>query len=169
MSGRFTQVVVCDFEYEVADGDLPDVLCMVAYVLDEHLNPVRTVKIWRGEFKSTPPFDIGLDTLFIAYSAWAEMTCFAVLGWKFPTSIFDLHTAYLSVSNILLPNNPNEPHKRQQKRLSDACKAYDIRRLGEYRQTGNGERYRRGSLAGSTGKSASWNTAKRMSAPRLNC
>jgi len=31
----FRTVTVIDFEYEVCDGDLPNVLCMVAYVLDE--------------------------------------------------------------------------------------------------------------------------------------
>ena len=55
-----------------------------------------------------PPFDIGPDTLFVAYSAWAEMTCFMVLGWQFPGHIFDLHTAYLAASNMLLPHNPDE-------------------------------------------------------------
>ena len=30
-----------DFEYEIADGDLPRVLCMVAYVLDAELRHVE--------------------------------------------------------------------------------------------------------------------------------
>ena len=58
------------------------------------------------------PFEAGPDTLFVAYSAWAEMTCFKVLGWKFPTHIFDQHTAYLAASNILLLR------KKPRKRLS---------------------------------------------------
>ena len=48
------------------------------------------------------------------------------LGWKFPKHVFDLHTAYLATSNILLPYNPDEVRKRQRKRLSDACRAYGI-------------------------------------------
>jgi len=80
VSGNFTTIVVGDFEYEVTDGDLPNVLCMVAHVLNENLQHVRTIRVWRGEFGSTPPFDIGPDTLFVAYSAWAEMTCFMTLG-----------------------------------------------------------------------------------------
>jgi hypothetical protein len=137
---HFSQTVVFDFEYEVAVGGLPNVLCMVAYVLDEHLRHVSTIHLWRGvvgqplppinlyrgEFGRVPPFDIGPDTLFVAYSAWAEMTCFQVLGWKFPVHIFDLHTAYLAASNILLPYNPDEVRKKPRKRLSDACRAYDI-------------------------------------------
>ena len=126
MSGNFSTINVCDFEYEVADGDLPHVLCMVVYVLDENLQHVRTIRLWRGDFGAAPPFEVGPDALFVAYSAWAEMTCFMVLGWKFPEHIFDLHTAYLAASNVLLPHNPNEVRKRPRKRLVDACRAYDI-------------------------------------------
>ena len=79
-----------------------------------------------GDFGSTPPFDIGPDALFVAYSAWAEMTCFKVFGWRFPVHIFDLHTAYLAASNILRPYNPDELRKKPRKRLSDACRAYGI-------------------------------------------
>jgi DNA polymerase family A len=123
---RFRSVVVCDFEYEVTAGNLPNVLCMVAYVLDGNLQHVRTARLWRGEIGSAPPFDIGDDVLFVAYSAWAELTCFMQLGWKFPAHVFDLHTAYLAASNILLPYNPDEIRKRQKKRLPDACRAYNV-------------------------------------------
>src|SRR5262249_40868739 len=131
MSGTFSQAVVCDAEYETnappqREGDLPNVLCMVAHVLNENLQHVCTHRLLRGEFGKRPPFDIGPDTLFVAYSAWAEMTCFLQLGWKFPVHIFDQHTAYLAVSNILLPYNPDEARKRPRKRLPDACRAYGI-------------------------------------------
>jgi hypothetical protein len=42
---------------------------MVAHVLDENLRHVQTIKRWRGEFGPIPPFDIGPDMLFVAYSA----------------------------------------------------------------------------------------------------
>ena len=84
MSKNFTTINVVDFEYEVDDGELPNVLCMVVHVLNENLQHVRTIKMWRGEFGKYPPFDTGPDSLFVAYSAWAEMTCFITLGWKFP-------------------------------------------------------------------------------------
>jgi DNA polymerase-1 len=126
MSKNFSSIVVADFEYEIMPGGLPDVLCMVAYVLDENLQHVRTIRQWQGEFGTTPPFDVGPDTLFVAYSAWAEMTCFLVLGWQFPVHIYDQHTAYLAASNILSPYDQDELHKKPRKRLSDACRAYGI-------------------------------------------
>jgi hypothetical protein len=50
----------------------------------------------------------------------------AGLGWQFPVHIYDLHTACLAASNILLPYNPDEVRKKPRKRLSDACRAYGI-------------------------------------------
>jgi DNA polymerase family A len=134
MSKHFGQIVVCDFEYETSGGeyqlvagDLPKPLCMVAYVLNGNLEYVHTIKLWRGNFGPKPPFDIGPDTLFVGYSTWAELTCFLVLGWKFPQHIFDLHTAYLAESNILRPYDPDEIYKKPRKRLPDACRAYGIK------------------------------------------
>jgi DNA polymerase-1 len=131
----FRQIVVLDFEYEVAngvynlrEGDLPVPLCMVAHILDENLRHVRTIKMWREELFAChlPPFDIGDDTLIVGYSLWAELTCFLVLGWPFPKHVFDLHTAYLAASNILLPYDPDEKRIKQGKGLADACRAYGI-------------------------------------------
>jgi hypothetical protein len=131
----FNTVVVADFEYETAGGDynlqagdLPVPLCVVAYVLDERVQYMRTVRMWRNELLASrrPPFDVGPDALFVAYSAWAELTCFKVLGWRFPQHVLDLHTAYLAASNVLPPYDPDEERKKPRKRLSDACRAYGI-------------------------------------------
>jgi hypothetical protein len=90
---NFGQVVVVDFEYEAGASELPQPLCMVAHVLDENLQPVRTIHLWRGEFGAAPPFDIGPNTLVVGYSLWAEMTCFKVLGWRFPVHLFERATS----------------------------------------------------------------------------
>jgi hypothetical protein len=127
MRNIFHRVVVIDFEYEVIPaGSLPAVLCMVAYILDGHLQHIQIIRLWRGEFGPHPPFDIGDDTLVVGYSLWAELTCFLVLGWEFPTHVYDLHTAYLAVSNFLLPKEYGVVRKKISKKLSDACKAYGI-------------------------------------------
>jgi hypothetical protein len=126
VTDNFKTVVVVDFEYEVPTGGLPTVLCMVAYILNEHLELVHVIRLWRDEFGSKPPFDIGPSAVFVAYSAWAEMTVFLRLGWPFPEHILDLHTAYLAVSNVLEPYDSDEPRKRQGKDLKTACRAYGI-------------------------------------------
>src|SRR5262245_17379309 len=108
----FARVAVLDFEYEFSPGDLPTVVCLVVYLLDAELRHVRTIRRWRGEFGSEPPFDIGPDTLVVGYSLWAEMTCFLVLGWSLPVHVFDLHTCYQATTNILLPHAPNEQRQK---------------------------------------------------------
>jgi hypothetical protein len=125
----FGRVIVADFEYEVSAGELPVPLCLVAHELDENLNLVREIKVWRGEFGPAPPFDIGNDTLFVAYSAWAEMTCFLALGWEFPKYIFDQHTAYLAASNFLLAHDEAveaRKRKKESKGLTAACRRYGL-------------------------------------------
>ena len=122
----FRRTAVFDFEYEIADGGLPNVLCLVCYLLDENLRLVEVVQRWRGELGRSPPFPIDDDTLAVGYSLWAEMTCFQVLGWQFPRYVYDLHTAYLATSNILLPYEPDTKRTKTRKGLSDACAAYGI-------------------------------------------
>ena len=77
---------------------MPLVLCMVAYVLDAELRHVQTIRRWRGEFGSAPPFDIGPDTLFVGYSAVGGDDVLFTVGLAFPAHIYDLHTAFLSVT-----------------------------------------------------------------------
>jgi hypothetical protein len=124
---HFARTVVVDYEFETTPGGLPGVLCMVAYLLDERLRHVQTIKLWRGEFGPQPPFDIGDDTLVVGYALWAELVCFETLGWSFPKHVYDLHTAYLFSTNFLLPKPMHdEKRKKPRKRLSDACRAYGI-------------------------------------------
>jgi DNA polymerase family A len=123
---HFRRIVVLDFEYEIEDGDLPNVLCLIAYVLNGNCQHLETIRRWRGEFGTSPPFDIDDDTLVVGYSLWAEMTCFMQLGWRFPKHVYDLHTTYLSVTNILLPYDPDEQRRKDRKGLSYACRAYGI-------------------------------------------
>ena len=127
MNDIFKVIAAIDFEYEVAAGGSPVVLCLVAYVLDQFLRHVQTIRLWRDDFGSKPPFDIGPDALIVAYSAWAEMTCFLQLGWPFPEHVLDLHTAYLAASNVLEPYAHDETkRKKLGKSLPVACRAYGI-------------------------------------------
>jgi hypothetical protein len=135
----FKQVAVIDFEYQSQVGPdddrptLPKPLCLVAYLLDENLNLVRVVRQWFDEFGLAPPFDVGPDTVAVAYSAWAECQCFLQLGWELPENILDLHTAYLAVSNVLRP--AHEKKIRVKKDLIHACFAYGIEGWSAYDKT----------------------------------
>jgi hypothetical protein len=123
---RFRRLIFGDFEYGSPPGDLPKPLAFCAYVLEGDFKRVRVIHQWRDEFGSRPPFDTSSDTLFISYSAWAEMLCFKVLCWPFPAHIFDQHTAYLAASNRLLPRARDEERVREPKNFEAACRAYGL-------------------------------------------
>ena len=48
-----------------------------------------------------PPFDIGPDSLFVAYYASAELGCFRALGWPTPVRILDLFAEFRCATNGL--------------------------------------------------------------------
>jgi DNA polymerase I len=103
----FRHVVVADFEFEVGghasasdagrSGERPRPVCMVA----KELRGGQVWRLWRGEFGPNPPFPIGLEAVFIAYYASAELGCFHALGWPKPANVLDLFTEFRDRTNGL--------------------------------------------------------------------
>ena len=108
---------------------------LVAYLLDYNLQLISIVRRWRGEFGDAPPFDIGPDTLVVGYSLWAEMICFMTLGWKFPAHVYDLHTAFLSVSISFAPTMTTRPSRSRARacRMLAALTAFKVGRASTSR------------------------------------
>jgi DNA polymerase-1 len=126
----FAAIVTADFEFEFGgrDGNLPRPICMVA----REVRSGETWRLWRDEFGSKPPFPIGVDTLFVSFTASAELGCFKVLGWPMPARILDLAAEYRNFRNLDYPRGiPKE--LREKKGLVDACRFFGINmtRAGE--------------------------------------
>ena len=108
---------------------------MVAYVLDTNLRHVNR-RVWRGDFGSLPPFDIGPDALIVGYSLWAEVTCFLTLGWLFPVNVYDSHRLLGDQQHpaaVPAGRGPQEAAQAPVRRLS----RLRHRRLGKHRQAGH--------------------------------
>jgi DNA polymerase-1 len=94
----FRRVICCDTEYtDREDGNQVIPVCLVAREL-------RSGQEWRvvmGEFGAYPPFPTGKDSLFVAYSAPAELSVFAALGWPYPARILDLFAEHRNNINGL--------------------------------------------------------------------
>lgn len=76
-----------DFEFRSTnDGVIP--WCLVAI----NYRSGKTIKLWRDELLklSSCPFNIDDPTIFVAYSAQAEFSCFIALGWTLPSNVIDL-------------------------------------------------------------------------------
>ncbi len=91
----FQEVWCCDFEFAALDGNRPEVKCMVAI----ELHSGREIKLFREDLYrlDKPPFDIGKNSLFIAYYAPDEISCFLSLGWELPKYILDLCVEFKNI------------------------------------------------------------------------
>jgi hypothetical protein len=99
---RFKEIWVCDFEFQapgkdsvVPPGERVRPVCMVA----EELLSGRQIRLWRDQLGPKAPFDTGDDSLFVSFSAPAELSCFLVLGWDKPRHILDLYIEFIALRN----------------------------------------------------------------------
>ena len=98
-SKNFQEIWAVDFEFYGNPGDRPTVVCLVAY----ELFTGRSLRIWQDELlkMQNPPYNIGPDSLFLAYYSSAEFSCHLALGWPLPTHILDLYTEFRNLTNGL--------------------------------------------------------------------
>jgi hypothetical protein len=59
----------------------------------------HTLRVWADELPASPPFPIGRDSLFVAYFASAELSCFLALGWPRPSRVLDLYDEFRWLTN----------------------------------------------------------------------
>lgn len=93
---EFRTVWFVDFEFRADPGERPTPVCLVAREL--HSN--RLVRQWlTDETPNHPPFDVGTDSLMVAYYASAELGCCLALDWPMPQNVLDLYTEFRSLTN----------------------------------------------------------------------
>ena len=95
----YERIYSIDFEYEDGGvaGNNPRVVCLV--VREFRTGAVK--RYWRDALleMTVAPFDIGPDTLVVAYFAPAEMQCFMALGWPRPENLIDLFAEFRRLTN----------------------------------------------------------------------
>lgn len=94
---QFREVWLVDFEFHQPDGDLPEPICMVA----REYRTGRTLHVSADQLAEMreAPFSTSADSLFVAYYASAELSCFLALGWLAPERILDLYAEFRNSSN----------------------------------------------------------------------
>jgi hypothetical protein len=94
----FREVWTIDFEFVAPPGHRPRPVCLVARELESG----RLVRWWEEDLlASGPPFPIDDRTLFVAYYAPAEWSCFLQLGWPLPLRVIDLYAEFRAETNGL--------------------------------------------------------------------
>lgn len=103
----YERILSIDFEYEDGGvaGNNPRAVCLV--VRDFRSGAVK--RYWREELFSmtVAPFDIGSETLVVAYFAPAEIQCFMALGWPRPENLLDLFVEFRRLTNGKYPAHGN--------------------------------------------------------------
>ena len=94
-AAQFAEVWNVDFEYRQPDdnSERPWPLCMVA----RELHTRRELRVWRDDLLKlrAAPFDVGANSLVVAFAVAAEASCFLALGWPLPANIVDLFAEHL--------------------------------------------------------------------------
>ncbi|MDY0134234.1 MAG: DNA polymerase [Atribacterota bacterium] len=91
----YRAIWILDFEYIARDGELQKPICMVAHDLVSG----QWIRQWCDELDGVPPFDLDSDSLFVAYAAMAEWSCFLQLGWPMPARCIDLYAEFVCIHN----------------------------------------------------------------------
>ena len=93
---EFRAVWCVDFEFRALPGERPEPVCLVA----RELRGGRLIRMWlTDQPPAEPPFDVGPDSLFVAYYASAELGCCLALGWPMPARVLDLFVEFRCVAN----------------------------------------------------------------------
>ena len=91
----FKTVWVVDFEFKVAAGGRPEPVCLVAH----EVRSGQTLRLWRDQWGQACPYDLGPDSLLVAFYASAEMGCHLALNWPLPTNVLDLYAEFRVETN----------------------------------------------------------------------
>jgi DNA polymerase-1 len=99
----FKSIVVFDFEYNGADGNIPHPVCLVA----TEVRTGRVVQVWEDELAQMKeaPFDTGADTLAVVYYGSGDLQACMALNWQLPVFVLDLFAEFSARVNGLDPES----------------------------------------------------------------
>jgi hypothetical protein len=95
----YHEIWLVDFEFETGEtgAERPTPVCLCA----RELRSGRELRLFRDELGRTPPYPLDDDSLFVAYTASAELGCHLALGWPMPARILDLFVEFRCMTNGL--------------------------------------------------------------------
>ncbi|MBX3421845.1 MAG: DNA polymerase I [Pirellulaceae bacterium] len=95
---EFRSAWFVDFEFRVQPGERPEPVCLVA----RELSSRQLIRQWLADGSTKQlPYDVGDNSLFVAFYAPAELSCHLALGWPMPTRVLDLYAEFRCLTNGL--------------------------------------------------------------------
>lgn len=97
----YGEIWAVDAEFHCPEGRRPQPICMVG----KELLSGRVMRLDEEALRLAKrcPFDIGANSLFLAYFATAELGCFWNMGWPLPCNVIDLYVEFRNYANGLAP------------------------------------------------------------------
>jgi hypothetical protein len=96
----YSAVWLVDFEFQALPGERPIPLCLVA----REFFTDRMLRVWLDDDESLKgsnglPFDVGAQSLYVAYYASAEFGCHIAQDWPLPVNVLDLFCEFRNLTN----------------------------------------------------------------------
>ena len=129
---------IVDTEYATPLGNLVIPVCVVGR---EFFTRRQIQQFFDPGQSYENPFPIGKDSLFIAYAAQAEWSCFLSLGWELPAYVIDL---YAEFRNEISGRRPPIGRDSFDARLLGAMDYYGLDRISAAEKREMQERIGRG-------------------------
>jgi hypothetical protein len=141
----FSEIWVLDTEFRPQPGELLDPYCLVG----REVRSGVTIRKWRDELGSHPPFDVSKRTLIVTWYGIAEMAFFAVLGWRMPVRFLDLYPEYRNIYNCRQTIVEQKEYQKGEARIGrnsliGACTQYRINTIGIAEKQERREQIKRG-------------------------
>lgn len=97
----YKTIWVVDYEFRAGSGERPEPVCLVAH----EVRSGRLLRLWKDQWGDQCPYDLGQDSLFVAYYASAEMGCHLALSWPMPVNVLDLYAEFrVETNGMTLPH-----------------------------------------------------------------
>src|ERR1019366_981005 len=109
-----------DTEYATVDGELFNGVCACFH--EYRTGAVVTLAVETEGQRPPAPLSFGPDTLFICYSAGAELGFFNSMRWRLPYNVLDLWVEYRNLTNGKTDNQGNKIETS----LLAACYRYGV-------------------------------------------
>jgi len=101
LARQYGEIWTVDFEYVSSGGERPRPISMVA----REFHSRRIIRLWEDDLQrlDAAPFNVGPRSLFVAYFASAEISCFLALDWACPENVLDLFVSFRTRFNGRTP------------------------------------------------------------------
>ena len=116
------RVFIVDTEFRTTPGNPVEPVCLVAH----ERRSDHWVRAWAHELTAEPPFPLDDSSLFVCYSAGAELSFFRAMGWGLPSQLVDAFIEFYALTNGLADFEKRKGQKMSGRGELDALAYFNL-------------------------------------------